>query len=148
MSMEDVATILVRVKRYLSASGSVHGVIDDELVLSDGVRRFRVTGDYSLESLRSAPDVSSHLSYRFISDGEGALSEVEIRLDDYSRSISVRGRNGEQVEGLAQLLQSEFQEHTTHMGGYFARLIVSGLPLLICLLLRTTRAWTGRHTVP
>jgi len=123
MSVADVVALLEKTKHFLSAAGSgQHNT--DSLTLSDGVRRFTVTDDFSSSALKGAPTVSYHLSYHFLT-GAGPVTGVSFDLDDFSREISVTGQNQEHVEALARFLQAEFDDHVTHFAGTTARFLVS-----------------------
>jgi hypothetical protein len=129
MSVNDLSSLLLKVRHFISAIPNINGAtLADELVLSDGLRRFQVKGDYSISTLRSAPEVAQKASYYF-SASSGAVTRISLDLGDYGRTISVSGDNQEQVEALAQLLYSDLQMRETWFGGIFMRLTLCAVLL-------------------
>jgi hypothetical protein len=142
MSVADVVALLEKTEHFLSAAGATKDKTDS-LTLSDGVRRFTVTDDFSPSALKGAPTVSYHLAYHFLI-GSGPVTGVSVDLDDFRRDISVTGQNQEQVEALARLLQAEFDEHVTHFAGPATRITV-GISLVIVGLMVID--WTRKYWV-
>jgi hypothetical protein len=126
MSITDLSSLLAKVNRFVltSRAGTKESEIStiNELALSDGVRRFQVSGDFSARTLESAPGVSYEASYNYRTL-DGPITQVSIDLVDYRRKISISGYNQEHVEALAQLLSSYLQAYETYWGGFVIRFV-------------------------
>lgn len=134
----DLGVLIGKVE-HLSRSSA--GIAPDsqrgELALSDGVRTFQVSGDYSARSLEAAPKKSTEVSYSFY-NAESAISQVSIELGNFDRTITVKGMDEARVESLAEFISAELRKHETYATGEWPRL---GLALLSALLVVV--AWRG-----
>ena len=108
--------------------------IEHSLILTDGVNSMRVPGDFTTTTLSGAPPVatSATFSYRAM---RAPVSNIEIRLHDLERRITVEGTSAEQVEAVANAAATAVSTNTILFGGFLHRSIAGVVILLIALAL-------------
>lgn len=76
-------------------------------------------------------------SYQW-SNARGSIVKVDLDLDDYSRKVTVSGRNLLELETLINYLENELYKFRQPFGGYIFRVKITFLLYLIIFLIFTT----------
>jgi hypothetical protein len=88
----------------------------EELRLGDGRVTLTLRNGFSEDALAGGPEVTHDVYYNYRNAG-AAIAEVNIRLGDLSRTVSVSGQSREHVQALHGLLTQELAGYGTVLGG-------------------------------
>ena len=130
LTYEDLAVIIRRL-RDVSEKANRTGErqsVRERLSLAGGSTKLELSTDFSEGSLTQGPQLATDVLYLFIQDN-APISEITLRLGDYSRELTVSGTDRTQVEGLILLVSEDFAKRGCSFGGSSKR-SSSGLGLI------------------
>lgn len=136
MSYDDLRSLvrLARLQVQTLNAGLNPRYVTESLSIGRGsdTASFEMSADVDLAG---APDEASLITYTYRAPDEGArVSEISIRLADYSRTLTVAGEASE-VQATWSVLSAELNRHSSSVRGRGWRLILNGAVLLLGLLL-------------
>lgn len=121
LTYNDLINSVQRAHKLIKDSNSSYSVSLfpplESLEVGDGQTKVTLSGDLSAASLQSAPSVAFNVHYRYSYDG-APLSSVDMRLDDYSRWVTVEGSSQAEVDALSSLISSDLNRHSVYFAGF------------------------------
>ena len=113
----------------------------ETLLLVRGGSKLELPKGFQEDALDRAPEVANSIWYEYKNIKDGAsISEVEIRLGDGSRTVTVEGSSKEQVDALIGIIDDDFHKMRGIFGGADQRYIV-GVFLYIIIIIILVIGW-------
>jgi hypothetical protein len=136
LTYAEFAAAISRIREYSAAANRnvEQRSARESLSLEGGSTKLEMSSDFSERSLTQGPQLATDVWYRF-SQEDAPISEVTLRLGDYSRELTVSGLDRTQVEGLILLASEDFVRFGCSFGGSSKRLLAGlGLVALVAVL--------------
>jgi hypothetical protein len=147
ISLAQLQSILDKGASLMQAANGSTPLYRDEIDLSSGETKITIPG-HRLEPDRARiPEEIDGFEYTVSTRDPAPISRLQLRFDDYRRTLSVEGSSPDLVDASFAALRSELFALSNFFGGFVHRTFFYAIliALFVILLFVTLAVWERRH---